>query len=207
MLDGKVTGRCMQQHRHQKFIRFVNTVEAAVPAGNLIHAIADNYATHKHRKVRRWLARPSTPGVPFCLHLPLMAQCRGRLFRHADEAPTKAQRLPLSAEPPTMPMCPASCQCQLCHVQRRAMPDGCAPITATLNGLAYTLEADIPIGASVDSDGSNLAVAPVNLDGAVTWEADLAAPGRISRPLHSKRFRKRVARPVYCATKPRTTGR
>ena len=66
MLDGKVTGRCMQQHRHQEFIRFVNTVEAAVPAGNLIHAIADNYATHKYRKVRRWLARPSTPGVPFC---------------------------------------------------------------------------------------------------------------------------------------------
>jgi hypothetical protein len=90
----------MQQHRHQEFIRFVNTVEAAVPAGNLIHAIADNYATHKRRKVRRWLARPSTAGVPFCPHLPLMAQYSGRLFRHADEAPTKAHRLPLSAEPP-----------------------------------------------------------------------------------------------------------
>ena len=47
----------MQQHRHQEFIRFLNTVEAAVPAGNLVHAIADNYATHKHPKVRAWLAR------------------------------------------------------------------------------------------------------------------------------------------------------
>ena len=31
VLDGKVIGRCMQQHRHQEFIRFLNTVEAAVP--------------------------------------------------------------------------------------------------------------------------------------------------------------------------------
>jgi hypothetical protein len=57
VLDGTVIGRCMQQHRHQEFIRFLNTVEAAVPAGKLIHAIADNYAAHKHPKVRVWLAR------------------------------------------------------------------------------------------------------------------------------------------------------
>jgi hypothetical protein len=48
VLDGTVIGRCMQQHRHQEFIRFLNAVEAAVPAGKLIHAILDNYATHKH---------------------------------------------------------------------------------------------------------------------------------------------------------------
>jgi transposase len=46
----------MQQHRHQEFIRFLNTVEAAVPAGKLVHGIVDNYATHKHPKVREWLA-------------------------------------------------------------------------------------------------------------------------------------------------------
>jgi transposase len=57
VLDGKVIGRCMQRHRHQEFIRFLNTIEAAVPAGKLIHAIADNYAVHKHPKVRAWLAR------------------------------------------------------------------------------------------------------------------------------------------------------
>src|SRR6201986_2812653 len=56
VLDGKVIGRCMQRHRHQEFIRFLNAVEANVPAGKLIHAIADNYATHKHTKVRQWLA-------------------------------------------------------------------------------------------------------------------------------------------------------
>jgi transposase len=57
VLDGAVIGRCMQRHRHQEFIRFLNTIEAVVPAGKLIHAIADNYAAHKHPKVRAWLAR------------------------------------------------------------------------------------------------------------------------------------------------------
>jgi hypothetical protein len=57
VLDGTVLGRCMQRHRHQEFILFCNAVEAAVPAGKLVHAILDNYAAHKHPKVRAWLAR------------------------------------------------------------------------------------------------------------------------------------------------------
>jgi transposase len=57
VLDGTVIGRCMQRHRHQEFIRFLNAVEATVPAGKIIHAILDNYATHKHPKVRAWLER------------------------------------------------------------------------------------------------------------------------------------------------------
>jgi len=56
ILDGTVIGRCMKQHRHQEFIRFLNAVERAVPAGKVIHAIADNYATHKHPNVLNWLA-------------------------------------------------------------------------------------------------------------------------------------------------------
>jgi transposase len=57
VLDGTVLGRCMARHRHQEFIRFLNAVEAAVPAGKLVHAILDNYATHKHPKVMAWLER------------------------------------------------------------------------------------------------------------------------------------------------------
>src|SRR4051794_31449022 len=57
VLDGTVLGRCMQRHRHQEFIRFLGAIEAAVPAGKLVHVILDNYATHKHPKVRAWLAR------------------------------------------------------------------------------------------------------------------------------------------------------
>jgi transposase len=55
VLDGKVVGQCMQKHRHQEYIRFLNTVEATLPAGKHVHAIVDNYATHKHPKVREWL--------------------------------------------------------------------------------------------------------------------------------------------------------
>ena len=57
ILDGTVIGRNMQRHRHQEFIRFLNTIEEQVPVGKVIHAIVDNYATHKHPKVRQWLAR------------------------------------------------------------------------------------------------------------------------------------------------------
>ena len=56
VLDGTVVGRCMPRHTHQEFVKFLNAVERAVPAGKIIHAIADNYATHKHPKVREWLA-------------------------------------------------------------------------------------------------------------------------------------------------------
>src|SRR4051794_37200307 len=57
VLDGTVVGRCMQRHRHQEFLRFLNAVEAAVPAGKLVHAVLDNYGTHKHAKVLAWLER------------------------------------------------------------------------------------------------------------------------------------------------------
>jgi transposase len=57
VLEGTVLGRCMQPHRHQEFIRFLNAIEAAVPVGRIVHVILDNYATHKHPKVLAWLSR------------------------------------------------------------------------------------------------------------------------------------------------------
>jgi transposase len=57
VLDGTVIGRNMQRHRHQEFIRFLNTIEAQLPAGKIVHVILDNYAAHKHTKVRQWLDR------------------------------------------------------------------------------------------------------------------------------------------------------
>lgn len=57
VLDGTVIGQNKQSHRHQEFIQFLNAIEAQIPGGKKIHAILDNYATHKHPKVRAWLAR------------------------------------------------------------------------------------------------------------------------------------------------------
>ena len=55
VLEGKVIGRCMPQHRHQDFICFLNTINARVPAKRPVHLILDNYATHKHPDVAAWL--------------------------------------------------------------------------------------------------------------------------------------------------------
>jgi transposase len=55
VLKGTVIGHCMQRHRHQEFIRFLNAIEAEVPAGKVVHVILDNYAAHKSapRQTRR----------------------------------------------------------------------------------------------------------------------------------------------------------
>ena len=57
VLDGTIIGQNMQRHRHQEFIRFLNRIERDIPADKAIHAIVDNYAAHKHEKVRAWLTR------------------------------------------------------------------------------------------------------------------------------------------------------
>lgn len=57
VLDGTVIGQNMARHRHQEFIRFLNRIERDIPAGKVIHVVLDNYAAHKHKKVRAWLQR------------------------------------------------------------------------------------------------------------------------------------------------------
>jgi transposase len=57
VLEGKVIGQCMSRHRHQEFIRFLNKVNRETPPEPDLHLIINNYATHKHSKVRAWLER------------------------------------------------------------------------------------------------------------------------------------------------------
>jgi transposase len=54
---GETIHECMPRHRHQEFLRFLRKVERSVEPGLEIHVILDNYATHKHEAVRRWLKR------------------------------------------------------------------------------------------------------------------------------------------------------
>ena len=56
LLDGTVLAQCRPRHRHQEFLGFLRVIDQAVPADLEIHAILDNYATHKHPKVKAWLA-------------------------------------------------------------------------------------------------------------------------------------------------------
>ncbi len=57
MLDGKVIGDCMPRHRHQEFIRFLIKINAETVPELDLHLIIDNYATHKHPRVKSWLRR------------------------------------------------------------------------------------------------------------------------------------------------------
>lgn len=57
LLDGRVIGDCMERHRHQEFIRFLKKMNENTPAGLDLHLVVDNYGTHKHPRVKRWLGR------------------------------------------------------------------------------------------------------------------------------------------------------
>jgi transposase len=60
---GRVMGECMPRHRHQEFLRFLRAIYRNTPKHLDLHLIVDNYATHKHAKVKAWLARHK------CVHL------------------------------------------------------------------------------------------------------------------------------------------
>jgi len=56
-LEGQVISMCDDRHRHQEWLKFLRGIDYVVPTDKQVHLIADNYATHKHPKVQRWLAR------------------------------------------------------------------------------------------------------------------------------------------------------
>ena len=57
VLDGKVIGQCQQRHTHAEWLKFLRQIDRQTPKGKTLHLIADNYATHKHPAVQKWLAK------------------------------------------------------------------------------------------------------------------------------------------------------
>jgi transposase len=53
--NGKVYGLCQQKHRHQEWLKFLRMIDQTVPGEKEIYLICDNYSTHKHERVERWL--------------------------------------------------------------------------------------------------------------------------------------------------------
>lgn len=53
---GKVLTQCRHRHRHQEYLSFLKHINANVPEDLDIHLVVDNYSTHKHSSVKRWLA-------------------------------------------------------------------------------------------------------------------------------------------------------
>jgi transposase len=57
LAEGHLIGTCMPRHRHQEWIKFLRQIDKETPPGLDLHLIVDNYATHKHPKVKAWLTR------------------------------------------------------------------------------------------------------------------------------------------------------
>jgi transposase/transcriptional regulator with XRE-family HTH domain len=55
--DGTLIGQCQDRHRHQEWLKFLQLIDEQTPADRDLHLILDNYATHKHPKVQKWLAK------------------------------------------------------------------------------------------------------------------------------------------------------
>ena len=56
-LDGKLISRAERHHTHVEWLRFLRQIDRETPRGLTIHVIADNYATHQHKRVKTWLAK------------------------------------------------------------------------------------------------------------------------------------------------------
>jgi transposase len=57
VVSGSVIAEQYPRHRHQEFLRFLKTIDTAVPAEFDLHLVCDNYATHKTEPVKKWLLR------------------------------------------------------------------------------------------------------------------------------------------------------
>lgn len=56
LISGEVLAQCKRRHRHQEFLQFLNHIDANVAEELDVHLVVDNYSTHKHAKIRKWLA-------------------------------------------------------------------------------------------------------------------------------------------------------
>ena len=85
MMQGKVIASCMPRHRHQEWIKFLKQIDAETPRDLDLHLIVDNYATHKHPKVKAWLKRHKRFHVHFIPTSSSWLNVIERFFRDLDE--------------------------------------------------------------------------------------------------------------------------
>ena len=89
VLEGRVIGQCYPRHRHQEFLKFLRRLDGEFPGEVSLHLILDNYGTHGHERVRRWLAKHPR----FVLHfIPTSASWLNLVERWFAELSQKAVR-------------------------------------------------------------------------------------------------------------------
>ena len=57
VLDGQIISQCQPRHRHEEWLKFLRQIDKETPKDKTLHLICDNYATHKHANVKKWLAK------------------------------------------------------------------------------------------------------------------------------------------------------
>src|SRR5918995_6364336 len=138
----RVLGQCSRRHRHQEFVRFLDKIDRDTPAHLEVHLIADNYATHKHAAVRRWLERhprfhihaststsprPRRPGSTWssaCSPISPVVVCVGKAFAVSPNSNQRSDATLTTATP--LP-------------NRSFGPKGSTPSFENTNGLSGTL--------------------------------------------------------------------
>ena len=85
VLTGEVLGQCAKRHRHIEWLKFLRLIDKNTPAGKEIHIICDNYATHKHANVKKWLARHKRFHVHFTPTSASWLNMVERFFRDLSE--------------------------------------------------------------------------------------------------------------------------
>jgi len=84
-LDGTVISMCDDRHRHQEWLKFLRVIDEVTPGSQEIHLIADNYATHKHPRVQKWLARHPRFHIYFTPTSSSWLNMVERFFRDVEE--------------------------------------------------------------------------------------------------------------------------
>jgi transposase len=65
LITGNVVSQCMPRHRHQEWLKFLRQIDEEMPTEYALHLIVDNYATHKHPAVKKWLSKHSRFHIHF----------------------------------------------------------------------------------------------------------------------------------------------
>ena len=90
--SGQVIAEMTPRHRAEEFRRFLNLIDASVPAQLDVHVVLDNSSTHKTPSIQRWLSAPPALHAPLHAHLQLLAQPRRALVRRADHEVDQARQ-------------------------------------------------------------------------------------------------------------------
>ena len=84
-LSGKVISQVAPRHRHNEWLKFLKKLDSEITEDLSIHLIVDNYSTHKHQKVRRWLERHSRFHLHFTPTSALWMNMVERFFRDLSQ--------------------------------------------------------------------------------------------------------------------------